>query len=58
MVGQAYSPGTWQAEARGLLVQGQPVLHRETLSQNKQRQKQTNKQANKYKKRSLMKNKE
>jgi hypothetical protein len=50
MVAYAFDPSTWEAEAGGFLsswpvwskkwVPGQPGLHRETLSQKKQKQKQ------------------
>jgi hypothetical protein len=50
VVAHAFSPSTWEAEAGGFLssrpawstkwVPGQPGLHRETLSQNKQTNKQ------------------
>lgn len=33
MVTNAYSPSTQESKAEGLWVQGQPVLHRETLIQ-------------------------
>jgi hypothetical protein len=51
VVAHAFNPSTWEAEAGGFLssrlawstewVPGQPGLHRETLSQNKQTNKQT-----------------
>jgi hypothetical protein len=59
VVAHAFNPSTWKAEAGGFLslrpawstewVPGQPGLHRETLSQNKQTNKQktqTNKKRN------------
>jgi hypothetical protein len=36
---QAYNSSTWEAEAGGLQVQGQPGLYNETLSQNNNKQK-------------------
>jgi hypothetical protein len=53
VVAHAFNPSTWEAEAGGFLssrpawstegVPAQPELHRETLSQKKQKQKQTKK---------------
>jgi hypothetical protein len=34
-IGSLYSPSTWEGEAGGQRVQGQPGLHSETLSQKK-----------------------
>ena len=33
----AYNPGTWEAEARGSLVEGQPELHSKNLSLKKRK---------------------
>jgi hypothetical protein len=59
MLAHAFNPSTWEAEADGFLssrppwsikwAPGQPGLHRETLSQNKQTNKQTNKHHKKTK---------
>jgi hypothetical protein len=37
MVAHTCGPSTWEAETKGMLVQGQPGLHSETLSQKDQR---------------------
>jgi hypothetical protein len=37
MLVHTYKPSTWEAEAGELQVQGQPGLHRETLSQKNQK---------------------
>jgi hypothetical protein len=60
MVAHAFNPSTWEAEAGGFLssrkvwsterVPGQPGLHRETLSRNKQTNKQTKQNKTKPKK--------
>jgi hypothetical protein len=40
MVTPAYNPGTREAEAGGPQIQGQPGLHRETLSKKKKKKKE------------------